>query len=138
MWALVDFTSMSMVNAETALSDIPAMSKLIPNKNDLKYDKIPVLTNIDYEEEFKVRYNDIDLNMHANNANYIIWALEPLPYQFRKKHQLKNIDIVYKKEIKYGEKLITQVQVLENNTTVHSLKNSETKEDFCLLKCEWI
>ncbi len=138
MWALVDFNTMEMVNCENTLADNPIMEKYQSNGNDLKFDKIPALTKVDYEEKFKVRYNDIDINMHANNANYIIWALEPLSYQFRKEHQLKNIDIVYKKEIKYGEKLITQVQVLENNTTVHALKNSETKENFCLLKCEWI
>lgn len=138
MWALVDFKTMNMANAENILSNIPTMSKFIPNENDLKYDKIPLITNVDYEDEFKVRYNDIDVNMHANNANYIIWGLEPLPYEFKKEHKLKNVDIVYKKEIKYGEKLISKIQVLENNTTIHSLKNSKTNEDICLIKCEWV
>ena len=137
MWTLVDFKTMDIVNVENILSENPIMNKFIPTEDDLKFGKIQPISNNDYSEEFKVRYNDIDVNMHANNANYIIWALEPLPYEFKTEHKLKNIDIVYKKEIKYGEKLISNVQMLENNITVHALKNSITNEDLCLLKCEW-
>lgn len=137
LWTLVDFKTMDIVNVENILSENPIMNKFIPTEDDLKFGKIQPISNNDYSEEFKVRYNDIDVNMHANNANYIIWALEPLPYEFKTEHKLKNIDIVYKKEIKYGEKLISNVQMLENNITVHALKNSITNEDLCLLKCEW-
>lgn len=137
MWALVDLRNMNMANAENILSDIPTMGKFNPAENDLKYDKIPPITQTDFEEEFKVRYNDIDVNMHANNSNYIIWGLETIPCEFRKKYTLKNVDMVYKKEIKYNEKLISGVQILENNTTLHRLKNASTNDDLCLIKCEW-
>lgn len=136
-WSLVDFVNKSLVNVETVVNGNPYMTKMVPNETDLKYQKIPALTQTDFQKEFEVRYNDIDVNMHANNGNYIVWALEPLSHEFRTSHKLKNIDMVFKKEAKYGEKIISCVQVTENNTTVHSLKNSETQEDLCLLKCEW-
>ena len=104
----------------------------------MKFNKIPSITNVDYEEEFKVRYADIDVNMHANNSNYIIWALEPLPYEFRKEHQLKNVDIIFKKEIRYDEKFVSKIQMAENNTTLHVIKNASTNDDLCLIKCEWV
>ena len=138
MWSLVDFKTMSIVNAENIISDNPYMKKYEPRENDLKFGKIPQLTKIDYSKEFEVRYNDIDVNRHANNGNYIIWALEPLNFDFRTSRRLKNIDMVYKKEAKLGEKLVSTIQILENNTTIHALKHSETQEDLCLLKCEWI
>lgn len=138
MWALVNIETMEMVNIENVLESNPVMSKFVPAENDLKFNKIPQILNIDYEEEFKVRYNDIDVNMHANNANYIIWALEPLPYEFKVSHKLKNIDINFKKEIKYGEHLLSKVQVLDGCKTVHVLKNSKTQEDLCTIMCEWI
>lgn len=137
MWSLVDFNTMSIVNAENIIADNPYMNKFEQGENDLKYNKIPPLTDIMYSKEFEVRYNDIDVNRHANNGNYIVWALEPIDISFRKTHSLKNIDMVYKKEIKYGEHLISNVQILEENKTVHSLKNKETGEDLCLLCCEW-
>ena len=138
MWGLVDFNTMEMVNVENILIDNPNMNKFVSNENDLKFNKIPSITNIDFQEIFKVRYNDIDVNMHANNANYIIWTLEPLSSDFRKQYKIKNIDMIFKKEIKYNEELVSQVQILENNSTLHVLKNLKTNEYLCLKKCEWI
>lgn len=138
MWTLVNIKTLEMTNVENILSGNKYMSKFIPNEYDLKYNKVNNISKIDYEDKFSVRYNDIDVNMHANNANYIVWAMEPLPYEFKKLHKLKNIDMVFKKEIKYGEELISDVQMLENNTTLHVLKNARTNDDLCMLKCEWI
>lgn len=137
MWALVDFKTMEIANCENVFAQNDMMEKFVQSEGDLRFGKIPPITNSDFEEEFLVRYNDIDVNMHANNANYIVWAFEPLPLEFKTQHKLKNIDMNYKKEIKYNKKLISKVQILENNTTLHVLKNAQTQEDLCLIKCEW-
>ena len=135
MWSVVDFMTMQIVNVEENIN-LPSMQKFVKGENDLDYQKIPPFTNTDCEKEFEVRYNDIDVNRHANNGNYIIWALEPLSFEFKTSHKLKTIDMVYKKEIKYGEKLISKVQV-NDNSTIHVLKNAVTNEDVCLVHCIW-
>ena len=94
MWSLVDFKTMNIVNTEEIISNNPYMKKFEQTEKDLKYEKIPAITNTDFEKEFEVRYNDIDVNHHANNGNYIIWALEPLSIDYRKNHKLKNIDML--------------------------------------------
>ncbi len=137
-WALVDYNTMEIVNCDKVFENNELMRKYESTESDLKYNKIPPLTNIDYKEEFKVRYNDIDVNMHANNANYIIWALEPLPIEFKTKHKLKSLDMIYKKEIKFGSELISEVQINDDNKTVHVLKNKLTNEDLCIVQSEWI
>ena len=137
MWSLVDFTNMSIAHVEKAL-DSPYMRKFQPREDDLSFGKIPVLEKVDFEKEFEVRYNDIDVNRHANNGNYIIWALEPLSYEIKSSHKLKSMDMVFKKEIKYGENLVSQVQVLDGNKTLHIMKHSVSGEDLCMLLCEWI
>ena len=86
MWTLVNIETKSMESVENVLTDNPKMTKFVQGENDLKFDKIPAITRIDCEKRFEVRYNDIDVNMHANNANYIIWAMEPLSYDFKKDH----------------------------------------------------
>ncbi len=136
MWSLVDVNTLSIAKIEGNIES-PYLIKHEQKESDLNFEKIPEITGIDYEKEFEVRYNDIDVNMHANNGNYIIWALEPLPTEFRLNHKLKNIDMLYKKEVKLGEKLISQVQTIEN-TTLHSLKHTESGDILCQLKCEWV
>jgi medium-chain acyl-[acyl-carrier-protein] hydrolase len=135
-WSLVDIDTLAIANVEKSLQN-PNFSKFEAREDDLSFVKIPQLEKIDIEKEFEVRYNDLDVNRHANNGNYIVWAFEPLSFEFKSEHKPKIIDMVYKKEIKYGEKLLSQVQFIDNKTTLHYLKNSETGDDLCLIKCEW-
>ena len=68
--------------------------------------------------------------------NYIVWAFEPLPYEFRANHKLKTLDMLYKKEVQYGHNILTKTYI-ENNITIHSLLNKETEEELCLIKAQW-
>jgi len=138
VWALVHSETLEIAHVEKVFGPNENMPKFSPNETDLKFSKIPPLTKTDYEQTFRVRYNDIDVNMHANNGNYIVWAIEPLPYAWKHDKKLKNVDIVFKKEIKYGETLVSRVQTPDENTSVHALVNAQTQEDLCLIKCEWV
>jgi len=136
MWSLVDINTLSIAKIEGNIES-PYLIKHEKTENDLDFEKIPPLERTDFSKEFEVRYNDIDVNMHANNGNYIIWALEPLDKDFRLNHKLKNIDMMFKKEIKLGEKLVSALEI-NGNTTLHSLKNKDTNDEICILKCEWV
>ncbi|MBP5698338.1 MAG: hypothetical protein J6W96_02275 [Alphaproteobacteria bacterium] len=136
MWSLVNFNDMSLVAIDSAIQS-PYLTKFEKTEDDLAFGKIPALTQADFKKEFEVRYNDIDVNHHANNGNYIIWALEPLDCTFRTHHKLKTVDMFFKKEVKLGEKLVSIVQMTDEKTSVHVLRHAETQEDLCLLCCEW-
>ena len=138
VWALVHTDTLDIAHVGEVLKDNTHMIKFIPNETDLKFSKIPALTQADYEESFNVRYNDIDINMHANNGNYIVWAIEPLPYEWKHEKKLKHINIIFKKEIKCGEQLTSKVQLLDEHTTLHALVHAQNQEDLCLIKCEWV
>ena len=136
-WALVDINSKGMANVSDALQTNPYMKQIEKRDDDLIYGKIKPLEKIDIEKVFEIRFDDLDVNQHVNNANYIVWAFEPLDFEFRKSHKLKTLDMVFKKEITYGANVLSQIEILEN-TTNHILKNAQTNEDLCLIKAEWI
>lgn len=135
-WAMVDLDTKNLASASEYLSSNPNMLTFEKKDTDLKYGKIPALQKIDIEKEFEIRFDDIDVNRHANNTNYLVWAFEPLDYDFRSNNVLKTLDIAFKKEIKYGQKVLSQIEVLENKTN-HVLKCLETNEDLCLISAEW-
>ena len=112
------------------------MKQFEKRENDLKYGKISPLNKIDIEKYFDIRFDDLDVNQHVNNSNFLVWALESLDYDFRKTKQIKVLDIVFKKEIKYGNKICSQVEK-NNNVTRHILRNFETNEELCLIQIEW-
>lgn len=136
-WALVDLNTKSMANVSEVLADNEYMVQHEKRESDLNYGKIRLPEKFDKEKFFEVRFDDLDVNKHVNNANYIVWAIEPLDFEFRRSHKLKTVDMMFKKELTYGSGVNVEVKVDENITT-HVLKNAETGEELCVMKAEWI
>ncbi len=136
-WGLIDLNTKSMASIGEIFAENTKMKPFEKREDDLKYNKILQVQRIDAEKVFEIRFDDIDVNQHVNNSNFLVWAFETLNYDFRKSKKLKSLDIIFKKEIKYGAKVLSQVQI-ENNTTSHILKNAETNEELCQVQTEWI
>ena len=136
-WSLIDINSHAILPIANALADCTNMTPFEKRETDLSYNKITTLSQPNFQKEFEVRYNDIDVNGHANNGNYIIWALEPLSFAFKNGHKIKSLDMVFKKEAKHGEKVIAQVEIKDNLTTIHKLTNING-DDLFLLECNWV
>ena len=136
IWSLVDMNSKAPVSVEKTLNN-KYMSSFVKRDDDFIFQKIKPSLNIDISKTFDIRYEDIDVNLHANNGSYIIWALEPLDYNFRFERKIKTLDIHFKKEAKYGTKILSLVDCKDNLTTSHIIKNADTLEDLCYLEVVW-
>lgn len=136
-WMLVDLKTKNILPLAKTLESMPVYEK---RETDLTFNKISLpesfSESLDYEKTFEIRYDDIDVNQHVNNANYITWAFETLSWDFRGEYKLKNVDIVYKKEIAFGNNVISQTQI-RGKSSLHVLKNATTGEDLCLIQAEW-
>lgn len=137
VWSVVDINSRMTIPVNSAILNNENMIPFEKKENDLMFAKIRPSLNIELQKEFEVRYNDLDVNGHANNGNYIIWALEPLNKDFKINHKIKTLDMIFKKEAKYGEKVLVSVEFKDELTTIHRIYNSNN-EDLCLVECSWI
>lgn len=134
-WMMIDLNTKNILPLSKIVDFMPTFEK---REGDLQFEKIKAPEKIDFEKTFEIRYDDIDVNQHVNNANYIIWAFEVLPYEFRMDNKLKTLDIIYKKEISFGEKILSSVELnSETKTSTHVLKNAATGEDLCLVHALW-
>ena len=134
-WLIVDLNKKSIVNIE---KEYPKFLQFTPRENDLKLNKLKPISRVDKEKLFEIRYDDLDINNHVNNTVYISWALEVLDYEFRKTHTIKSADVYFKHDIEYGEPVLSQVYIDEENlTSEHLIKNASTGESLCLLKFEY-
>ena len=135
-WGLVDFNSKKMLPPLDIFKNIPQYEK---REDDLKFDKIPDVTNPATTREFVVGYDDLDVNKHVNNVRYLHWALETLDYDFRKSHEITTIDIYYKKEISFGGRVVSETEFDETSThSIHHIKNADTDETLCSIKIGWL
>lgn len=102
------------------------------------FPKIPEISSYDEVFKFRVRFDDIDLNKHINNAVYILWATESVPQEFRLSHNPAKIDINFRKEGYMGEKIVVQTKMTEN-TSLHSIRtyDSENDRELARVVIEW-
>ncbi len=134
MWAIVNTEKGGFVAPQ--LIDSPYMREIEPQEDDLDFCKISLPQEFSITKDFEIRYEDIDVNEHVNNINYFIWAFETLGYDFRIAHKLKTLDVVYKKEVKYGDAITVKTAFISGDTTVHIVKNS-AGEDLCHIQAVW-
>lgn len=89
--------------------------------------KIVPLNQVDTERHFDIRWHDIDSNQHVNNTKYVEWLLESIPTDILNNGDLKTIDIVFKNESIFGDKITTQSQAIEKGF-IHRILNQNGQE----------
>lgn len=75
-----------------------------------------------HNHDYQVRFFDIDLNRHVNNAVYADWMLDPLGDDFMMSHQLSKFAIRYEHEVRYGQEVSSQFKQVDSTTTLHQIK----------------
>ncbi|MFV0626895.1 MAG: acyl-[acyl-carrier-protein] thioesterase [Alphaproteobacteria bacterium] len=86
--------------------------------------------------EFKIRFDDIDLNNHVNNAVYPLWATESVDNDFHMEHTLEELEIEFKKEALYGE-TVEVLTAMDDQTSHHSIKSKEDGRELSRVKLKW-
>ena len=75
---------------------------------------------------FKITKNMIDQNHHLHNIYYMDIAKEALPENFSFDKELDNFEILYKKEIKYGQEVKAFYSFI-NNKHIVTIKSDDEK-----------
>lgn len=133
LWALID------INRKRPLilrDNLPAYNRIDEKSFETDFSKIADLASIDFETEFKIRFDDIDINNHVNNAVYPLWATEAVDGDFRLKHTPIELEISFKKEAFFGDwvKVATETSGL---TTTHSIKSKLNERELAKIRIIW-
>lgn len=96
-----------------------------------KLEKVTIPNSFESSFEYVVKRRDIDVNNHMHNLYYLDFAYEALPENVYKNREFADIRIMYKKEIKLGDRIVCKyskdgdkhVVVIEseNGDVVHSV-----------------
>lgn len=103
-WVMIDVDTRKIVKiTEEIIKKYKSEEMHVFEEKDLK--------KLISEEEFsnkvcyEVRKADIDMNNHVHNLNYLNIAYEAMPEDIYKNIEFNNVKIMYKKQIKFGEKV---------------------------------
>lgn len=126
-FALLDSEKRKMVRIYDEIVEpfqAPFSKKLIrtPKPEKIKEDEV-------VENEYRVRYLDIDSNLHVNNSKYLDWAIDTLDYDFLTTHTLTHLNIKFEKEVYYGNQIKSQMSLFQNEAgqlvSAHRIKTGD-------------
>jgi len=135
-WGICDMETKKIVNPMEVLesfpkSDLRALETTFPKVQDVK--------DVFAQKTFEVRYDDIDINQHVNNACYLGWALDTLDSDFRSKNKIGEMELLFKKELKFGGCVNSVMEYdKEKHLSLHTLKNRATEEILCNIRIKWL
>jgi acyl-ACP thioesterase len=119
------FPGLKMLESKDALPDLP--QKIISSSK----------TEIIYSTQ--LRYSDIDLNQHANNAKYIELMLDCFDKEFHSAHKIKSLVVSFIAESKHGD----QIQLSKSGRGESDfeyfieVKNLSTNKIVCQALLKW-
>ena len=135
-WMLLNLETRRPVRVDKHLPDLPIDSTRVV---DDRFHSLPELSKFSCELPFRVRHGDVDLNNHVNNVVYVDWALETLPPDLIGKLQPASVEISYRAESYYGDRIFSRSQFIgeEPLTSLHQLVSEKTRKDVARLRVEW-
>lgn len=127
-WAIINLKDKTIACASKELLDAyqPEENEAIPTYS---LGRLHVLEKYDEHRQVAIRKSDIDINQHVNNLNYLHLINELMDFG----EQFNHSRIIYKKEVKYGDK----ITVCRQNTdgTAYFLIKDQNDQPRAIIEC---
>ena len=95
--------------------------------------------NGQYSPLFRVKINDLDINLHTNNVNYIKWVTDTYGLNFILNHRACSAEINYLAEAIFGDEIAirTSSDEADGRYFNHSVIRKSDKKEICRVRIEW-
>lgn len=132
-WVLIDIERRRPVVIKKYFTDYETINERAVTADFMKTYDFPAA---EAQYEYRVRFDDIDINKHVNNAVYALWATESVEPAYRFEHLPQEIEICYKKEALYGTTVVVQTQMLSDES-LHCVRNKNSDSVLALCRIKW-
>ena len=129
-WLVFDVAARRLLRREHLEEKLPMDTRYPESAIDVPCDKI-VMPQEGLEEvaEHRVSYSDVDFVGHANNARYVVWAMDCLDYETVSTQRVRSLRINFNKEIRPGESVAIFRAPVEGGWVVEG--RVEDRSSFC-------
>ena len=98
---------------------------------------LPDVTDPDIEQVFRVNWHDMDFNEHLSNIRYMQWLFETVPGYPTLELELSTIDIIYKAECRWKDKVHVATQTVSEGHYLHLLTRQSDGEEIARAQTQW-
>lgn len=123
-WVMLDLKKRHMVPADQKMMadwGVPLLKKMP------RFPRLRPLDNYQAQRSYRTRYDDLDTNHHVTNSHYFSWFIDLLERDFLKSHVVDTIDLKFDKEVLYGEKINSCINLVEDDNikSYHVIKSQD-------------
>jgi len=98
----------------------------------------PVAETGSLSPAFKVRFSDLDVNMHTNNVRYLQWALDSCDPGFLMRHHARAVEINFLAESRCGEEIAVRAAAAgEEGAVGYAIVRLADTAELCRLRITW-
>jgi medium-chain acyl-[acyl-carrier-protein] hydrolase len=83
------------------------------------------IDRVDYENVRTVRFHELDFNGHMSNNIYFTWLLDAMPDEYLRDKDIRRLNVIFKAEAVYGDKVKVEIQQLDERNFLHQLRKGE-------------
>lgn len=131
-WILVDLNKEKMVELSPEIINLYQKEEKCVFE-DRTIQKLKEPNSYSNQISYPILRSDIDINNHVHNLYYLDFAYEALPENVYRSKECNNIEIMYKKQIKLGDKIICKYSKEENSNFV-TIKSDDNKILHAIIK----
>jgi medium-chain acyl-[acyl-carrier-protein] hydrolase len=136
-WILLDIVKKKPVEVQKYLNKVKISRK---RAIDDSFNKLPQMSFVDNEVMLRVRVSDLDVNKHVNNVVFVEWALESISLEDIWHYQPIQIEVVYRREVYYGEEILSRIQKIKAEKALsflHQLVSRKHNQEIAFLRSIW-
>lgn len=102
-WVLIDPQARRLLSPQTLVRDVPVNDSLTALAAPL--DKIGAPPDLPERLTVRAGYSAVDMLGHVNNARYVEWACDSLPFDLYRSHRLRELQVNYLHEVRPDERV---------------------------------
>jgi acyl-ACP thioesterase len=133
-WVLLNLRTRRPARINDLLPELPVIRR---RALDDDFPKLPKPGSWGFEQSFRARTADQDLNRHVNHAVYAEWALETVPLPVLQERCLSDIEIAYMNEAVSGDTIISRAEKADSDVFLHQLVREEDGRELTRLRTVW-
>lgn len=136
-WVVLDFKTRKPQRIE------PFLKRLTPLPDQqgagIKLDKLLAPEDSVEEASFIVRYSDLDIHQHVNNARYIEWVLDSYSFEMHQTHQIATFEVNFLAESNFGDELLIRTEQKKDAllTFLHTILRKNDGQELCRARVRW-
>jgi len=129
-WLIIDLATRRLLRRENLEDKLPLDTLCPDSAIDEPCGKVVMpAEGLDEMAEHVVAYSDVDMIGHTNNARYVVWAMDCLPFGDLEKRRVRSLRINFNREARPGETVELFRAPVEGGWAVEG--RVEDKSSFC-------